>query len=338
MGVANSGLRLFQWGIEVASTHGTAVPATSKMAVTDIEFEETGLLYRPKLAKGLITRNPGNETVISHGTKFTIPPTPVIYDQHHNFCAMGVVGAIAASGAPSVYTWTYTRNILADPAIDSRTIERRLSDGTNFLDTEWAYAFLSEMVWEYEPDSPIMFSAEGFARAIGASTLTAGQAFPTIEIPSAALATLAIDTAWGGLGGTPIVAQILGARLAFHTGYKPKMSLDGRAGLDFTTHLLDAADVGVDLTVRMLIEADSGQYATERTAAAAGTIRAVRLNVTGTGSRSLKLDALVKHELPQIQKIGSEDEQDIVELHFVDATDATNLFAVTVINATNAVV
>ena len=337
MPIANTALRLFQSGLEVDATPGTAVPATSKMAVTDIVFTPTDVFHRPKLAKGLITRNPGNETVIARGTAFSIPETPVVYDQMHHYLAMAVKGDVAAAGAPSVYTWTFPRDILADPDINTRTLERRLSDGTNFIDNEWAYAFLSLLRFIYEADQPLRFSAEGFARRMQSSTLTAGQVFPTIEIPPTALAKVWIDSTWATLGTTLIEAQVLRAELAFMTGYAPKMSLDGRTDLDFTTILLNAANVGMDLKLRLLIKADSGQFATEKAAAVAGTLRAIRIKVTGTASRALTLDGLYKYNVPEIGTIGSEDGQDIAELDLVDATDATNLFSAEVVNATNAV-
>ncbi len=337
MGKAVTGMRLFQWGMEADATPGTAVPATSKLAVEDIEFTPLDALYRPKLAKGLITRHPGNETVIMRGTKFKVAESPVSYDQIHNWIAMAVKGDVAATGADP-YTWTIVRDILADPDINTRTLERRLTDGTNHIDNEWAYAFLSVLRFVYKDNQPLKFSAEGFARRIQASTLTAAQAFPTIEIPPAALAKVWIDSTWAALGTTQVVGQVLGAEVAFRTGYKPKMTLDGRTDLDFTTNVLDASEVGLDVTLRLLIEASTGQFATEKTAAEAGTLRAVRFKVDGTQSRSLQLDMLLKHEPASLQTIGTEDGQDIVEMKLVDATDGTNLFQTVTVNKVGTVV
>lgn len=328
---ANAGLRLFQWGLEGDATPGTAVAATSKMAVSDILFTPIDAYFRPQLAKGLMLANPGDETVIVRGTQFAIPETPVIYDEFHKILAMSVVGDVAATGADP-YLWTFTRNPLADPDVNTRTLERRLTDGTNHIDNEWAYAFLSEFTLNYRADQPLMYSCEGFARRIQGSTLTAAQAFPTIEIPAAALAKVWIDATWANLGTTLISAQVLSAQLRFASGYRPKMSLDGRTDLDFTMNILNAREVKVELTIRLLIEASAGQYATEKTAAEAGTLRAVRIKIEGTQSRYLQADMLLKHDAASLGPIGEEDGQDIVEMKLVGSTDATNFFSAIVQN------
>lgn len=329
---AITGFRLYQSGLE--GTRGTAVAATSKMAIEGLEVTALDEIARPKLAKGLITRNPGDETAIARGTSFRIPETPVVYDQIHQLLGMSVAGGVTASGADP-YTWTHTRDITADPDPDTRTLERRISDGSNHVDHEWAYAFLSMIRFIYATDQQLRFAAEGFARRRQGSTLTAAQAMPTTEIPAAALAKIWIDATWAALGTTQITGQVIGADITFRTGLKPKMTLDGRTDLDFTTHILEAAEVGIDATIRMLVKANSGQYATELAAAEAETLRAVRLKVEGTQSRALTLDMLLKHEPGSIQTIASEDGQDIVEMRLVDATDGTNLFEAEVVNKTD---
>lgn len=331
-----AGLRLFQWGQEVDGTPGTAVAATSKLAVNDIKFTPLDAIARPKLAKGLVIDNPGNETPVTRGTRFSVPDSPVSYDQIHNWLGMAVSETPAATGV-NPYTWTHVRDIAADPDINTRTLERRITDGANPIDNEWAYAFLESITFKYKPDQPLIFSADGFARRVQGSTLTGAQAFPTIEIPPSALAQVHIDSTWANLGVTLVSAQVLGAEVKFKTGYKPKMSLDGRSDLDFTTHLLDANAVGLDITLRMLIEASSGQFATEKAAAEATppTLRALRIRVLGTSSRELRLDMLCKHVPGSIQELGEEDGADVVEMKLTSATDGTNFFRVVTVNATN---
>ena len=335
---ALSTLQNVQWGLETISTHGTAVAATSRIACEGIEFTALDMLARPRLAKGYLLANPGNEMPIRRGTTFSVKESPVIYDQIQSWLAMCVTGAVATSGSPSVYTWAFTRSITVDPNPDSRTIERRISEGANHIDNEWAYAMLSQIRFIYEPDQPLRFSADGFARRIQASTLTAAQALPTIEYPPAALGVLSIDTSWAGLGGTPVVAQVLRAEVIFKSGLGPKMTLDGRADLDFTTYVLNPEEVNVEVNLTLFVKTSSGQFATEKTAAEAGTLRAVRLYVAGTGSRALTLDMLCKHQDASIQTIGSKDGQEVVEMKLVGATDATNFFKATVVNATTTVV
>ena len=322
-------LRVFQWGKEV--TRGTAVAATSKIAVENIEFEPEDVLARPKLAKGLLHRNPGSETVITRGSRFRIPETPVVYDQLQHLLSMAVKGGVAATGADP-YTWTFARSLTADPAPDSWTLERRLNDGSSQKDNEWAYALLSELRFIYQVDQPLRFSAAGFARRVQASTLTAALALPTIEIPPTPLAKIWIDSTWANLGTTQITGQVLRAEVTFRTGLKPIMTLDGRSDLDFTSYILDASEVGVDAEITMLV---AGQYDTEKTAAEAATLRAVRLEILGTQSRELELDMLLKHERGSLFSVGQQDGQDIVVMKFEDSDDGTNLFSAKAVNKIN---
>jgi len=332
---ALTALQLLQWGEETVL--GTAVAATSRIACEGITFTETGVPAHPKVAKGILMANPGNETHVMRGTDFSVAESPVVYDQLQQWLSMSVKGGQAAEGAGAPYTWPFARSLAVDPVPDSRTIERRLSDGTNHIDNEWAYCLLRSLRFVYRAGEPLRFSADGFARRIQSSTLTAGQALPTIEIPPAALATLHIDSTWATLNTTLISTQLLSADVLFKTGLAPKMTLDGRSDLDFTTYVLNPEEVNLDVTLRMLIKTSSGQFATEKTAAeAAGqTMRAVRLNVLGTSSRQLQIDMLLKHERGSLQTIGSEDGQDIVEMKLVGATDATNLLNIVLINASN---
>jgi hypothetical protein len=328
------GLRTYQWGKE--STRGTAVAATSKMAVELVDFEPLDAVHRPALAKGVLLRNPGNETVITRGTRIAVPETPVVYDQIQNFLS-SLKGAVSPSGT-NPYTWAYAPSLTANPAPDSWTIERRLSDGSAHIDNEWAYALWSELKFVYQIDRPLMFSAEGFARRVQASTLTAALALPTTEIPPAPLARCWIDAAWANLGTTLVAAQVLRAEVTIRTGLKPKMTFDGRADLDQTTHVFDPKERGIDAALTLMVKADSGQYATEKTAAEAQTLRAVRLEILGTSSREFELDMLLKHERGSLFHVGQEDGQDIVELKLQDATDGTNWLSAKVVNAVAAYV
>lgn len=337
---AITALQLLQWGLEVAATHGTAVAATSKIACEGITFTPLDTVAHPRIAKGILAANPGNFTHVMRGTDFTVAESPLVYDQFQNWLRMAVVGAVAASGGVAPFTWAFARSMTVDPAPDSFTIERRLSDGANFIDNEWAYCMLRTLRIAYAAGEPLRFSADGFARRIQGSTLTAAQALPTVEIPPAALATLKIDSTWATVGQTAVSSQLLSAEVIFKTGLVPKMTLDGRTDLDFTTYILNPEEVDLDVTLRMLIKTSSGQFATEKTAAEAAeqTLRAVRLNIAGTSSRQLQIDMLLKHALGSLQTIASEDGQDIVEMKFVGATDATNLLNIVLINTVGTIV
>lgn len=325
-------LRTFQWGRE--GTRGTAVAATSKMAVVDVEFSPLDKVDRPKLKKGLLHRNPGSETIISRGTAFRIPETPVIYDQIQNYLLASIKGAVAPTGT-NPYTWTVARLLTADPNPDTFTLERRMSDGTTPIDNEWAYAFLTQIHFSYQVDQPLRFSADGICRRIQGSTLTPALAMPTIEIPPTPLAKMWIDSTWANLGVTQVVAQVLRATVTYHTGLVPKPTFDGRSDLDFTTYVFDASACGVDAEITVMAGA---QYAIEKTAAEAQTIRAVRLTTLGTSSRELTLDMLVKHDLASSFALGADSGQDTFTMKLTDTDDATNMFQAKVVNAVSTLV
>lgn len=320
------GLRLYQWGPE--TIRGTAVPATSKIATDDLDLQPTDNFDRPKLAKGLLHRNPGSETVVGRGTTWKTAESILVPSQQQHFCSMGIAGAITATGV-GPFVWTFPRTLTADPAPKTFTFERRLSDGVSPIDNEWAYAFASMLKWSYQIDRPILFSAEGFARRVQASALTAALAMPAINPPPAPLTQVWIDSTWAALGTTLVTAQVLKADVTYRTGLKPKPTLDGRTDLDFTTHIFDAAECGLDVDLVIMAGA---QYAIEKTASEAGTLRALRLRTT-VGADIVQLDCLLKHEPASTFGVGNEDGQDTSAFKLVDSDDGTNMFQAVITNA-----
>ena len=314
-------LRLFQMGKE--ATRGTAVPATSKCAVENIDFEPEDTIYRPRLARGLIVRNSGGDTVVMRGTKWTIPDCPVSYEQLQNWLSMSVVGVSAPTGA-GPYVWTYTRNPAAEPAPISWTLERRLTDGSTPKDNEWTYCLASKIAIKAAREEALKFSVEGFARRIQSSTLTAAMSMPTIEVPPHALSRIYVDSTWAALGTTNVAGQLLNWEVEFTTGLKPIFTADNRSDLDFQSYVIDSADVQIRARLQMLVAA---QYDTEKTAAEAGTLRAIRLQADGTSGRQLQIDFLARHSRGSVFKVGEEQGQDIVEMELEEATDGTNLIS-----------
>src|SRR3990167_4137725 len=82
----SEGLTLYQSGRE--TTKGTAVAATSKLAIERLLTRPRDLLVRPKLAKGLVLANPGNELAVMRGIDWEIPDTPLVYNQFQQLLAM----------------------------------------------------------------------------------------------------------------------------------------------------------------------------------------------------------------------------------------------------------
>jgi hypothetical protein len=319
-------MRVYQWGAE--STRGTIVAATSKVAVEELDFQPIDSFDRPKLAAGKLHRNPGNELVVGRGTLWKTTSGDLIPAQQQHWCSMGMQGGVAAGGA-GPFTWAFSRVIAADPSPKTWSFERRLTDGTTPVDNKWGYAFASKLKWSYMIDRPILFSAEGFARRIQSTTLTAALAMPTINPGAAPLTQVWIDSTWANLGTTLVTAQVLKADITYNTGLKPKMTIDGRSDLDFTSYIFNPADCGVDVDLVIMA---GPQYALEKTASEAGTLRALRLKTT-IGADIVQLDCLLKHEKASTFGVGQEDGQDTVPFKLVDSDDGTNVFAVALTNA-----
>jgi hypothetical protein len=222
------------------------------------------------------------------------------------------------------------------PDCDSWTIERRITDGTNHLDNEWAYCMANEMTLSADEDAPLMLEVNGFARRVSASTHTAALAHPTIEIPPIALSKVFIDTSWAGLGGTQVTGQVLTWSVTLRNGAQGRRTADGRTDMDFTTHLFGEA--GLEAELVLLVKADSGQYATEKTAAEAQSLRAVRIQADGSSGRQVQIDFLAKHAAGSLFTVGDQDGFAVVTLNLVSATDLTNAFRVKVTNLVDTLV
>jgi len=327
-------LTLYQWGIE--TVNGTAVPATSKIAIPRISFEPTDAMYRPRLAKGINVRNRGNETLVSRGTRIVVPSSPWNYEQGANWLSMSVAGGSANTPTgTNPYVYTYARSLTADPDVDSWTLERRMGDFAGNRDEEYAYAMLSKIGWSFTMGEALMFNAEGFARKRGASTLTAAQTMPAVEIPSAALVKVWMDGTWANLGTTQVTGQVLSGGLDFSTGYMPLTTADGRTDQDFVRHILNGEQVQIAARLVILCET---QYDAEKTAAEALSLRALRIQVDGASSKQLQLDAMLKHEQPTVPMVEAQNGQWIVTLVFQEATDGTNLFRAKLTNTVATIV
>ena len=323
-------LTQYQWGKE--STKGTAIAATSKIACQAIDWSPVDEVNRPQLLQGLTHRNPGgHELIVARGSEFSVAESPVVFGQFQHWLEL-LFGSVFPIGTnPGPYTWTFVRNASAVPNPVTRTIERRIDNGTSQVDNEWTYACLRELTITYEMNQPLRFTAQGFARRIQSSTFTAGQTLPAVAIAPAPLATAFLDGAWANLGTTRITGELLSATVTYRSGFKPKMTLDGRTDLDFTSSIFDPTEAGVDVALRLLV---GGQYAEEKLQAEAAGLRALRLKLT-SGANELQLDTLLKHTEGSVFALGDEDGQHIVELNLVDADDATNLLQAVLINLVN---
>ena len=313
-----------------SAAHGTAVAATSKIAIENLEWgDDDENIYRPSFANGLLLRNRGAATAVQHGTRFSFSDQPVVWEQLMHWLSMSVAGGVVPawiSGSPDVYRWTFTRSPLANPLPDSFTFQRRYSNGeAGYIDQRCAYAMLSKIGFSYAENEHLRMSGEGFARKFESSAITGSLSLPTAELGVSAISTVYVDATWGAIGGTLLAEQVIGWDLEFGTGYAPLYTAEGRTDLDFTKAQPNAQEVQANLKLTVLL--DPTTYATEL-AAAAGTRRAIQVKVAGSGGRLLKINGLYQHAKPSLFKIGEQDGQDIVEMELEEATDETNFFSV----------
>jgi hypothetical protein len=320
-------------GTTVAGSHarGTAVAATSKIAIETLEWsDDEEVLYRPKFAIGVLMRNRGLGTPMKHGTGFSWSGQPVPWEQLPHFLSMAIEGnptVTYVGGSPDVYRWVFTRDPAANPQCNSFTLQRRFSNGTNNVDQRAAYAMLKEWALSFADGEPLRHDGSGFARKFETSAITGALSLPTTEIAASALSKIYLDDTWGAVGGTLLAEQVIGWKLAMGTGLLPRDTAEGRTDLDFTKHQYNADEVMLSLALTCLM--DPTTYAAEEAKAEAGSLRAVRVQVAGSGGRLLKIDGLFQYTKGALFKIGEQDGQDIVELELEEATDNTNFLSAT---------
>lgn len=328
-------LTLVQWGREDTTTKGTGVAATKKMVVESMTWQEQDAVTRPRIARGLMLDNPGNELVTMRGTTWTAAG-PFAFDEFHRWLEMAIKQCVTPTGT-NPYTWVYAHDPTANNQIASYTLERSLTEGSNTIGQEINYATLQTLTVRGAANSPIAYEASGFARRIQTASITGALSHPTIEIPPFAASKVYIDTSWAGLGGTQLTGTngVLSWEFTIRTGATALMGAEARSDLDFSHVERDGRNIGIDIRARVLLDTSSGQYATEKTAAEAQSLRAVRIQFSGTSSRDFKLDALVKHRAGSLIQVDEQDGFGVFDLDLVSATDATNAFTATLVNTSN---
>lgn len=316
---------------------GTPVAATSKMLVANWDAEPTDSVYRPPILRGLIQRNKGGEIVIERGTNWNIPDTPAFFEQLPHWASMSIRGGVVPSdlGAGD-FEWIFERDPTGNPDLDSWTIERRLSNGPDHVDMEAAYSLIRDITFTGQQNQPVMLNANGFSRRIDVdSVLTPSLSAPTGIPLLASSSAVYIDTSWAGIGGTQIVGQTLNWQIRWNTGYAPLFTTDGRPDLDFGQVAISSENTYLEVMIRILVQPTDGQFDIEHAAAEAQTLRAIRIRCSGSSNRRADFDMILKHSMGSLFKIGEFEGQDVIEMNFVESTDATNLFRLTVVNKQN---
>lgn len=305
-----------QWARE--STAGTDLATTSKAIVERFDATPSSPdAYRPTLMRALLLANRGGETVIQRGTNIAMegPLTYEMADALFN-------GAIANVSAPTTLVSTHTRNPAIMPSLASYTIERRVTDGSTNIDHAWHYAMFSDLTLTFAANEVWKYQANLFARRVQTETLTAAITLPTHEIALVPSTTVKIDSTWAGMGTTLVSGQLLSGSVKFGSGALPLWTMDGRSDLDWGVVAYQSELVTCEVSLTMLLGA---QYATEKAAAEAQTLRAVRIQLDGsTAARQIQLDMLLKYRVPELFGFEVDQGQFVVTMDLVGSTDGTN--------------
>lgn len=323
-----SDLENIQWARE--GTPGTDLAATSKMIVERFNpVAASPEAYRPMLARGLILANRGGESVIQRGTNWTAEG-PLTFEQaQHLFCGV-IANDDTPVGMTAPYVWTHVRNPAVMPTLASYTFERRVTDGSSPVDHAFHYAMFEELELTFATNEVWRYNASGFARRVQTETMTAALTLPDHEIAVVPGTSIFIDDEWDDLGDTQVTGQILSGSIKYGSGAGPLWTADGNSDLDFTQVSYASSRVTCEVSLTMLLGA---QYATEKAKAEALDLRAVRIQIDGTGDNQIQMDFLLKYRVPELYGFDYDDEQTIVTLDLVGSTDGTNAWQAVVTNS-----
>jgi hypothetical protein len=319
--------------VEGVMARGTAVAATSRLAVEQLEWDDDPeAVYNPKVANGIIMRHQGPGTPVAHGTGWSLPDQAMIWEQMPLWFSM-VMGAPTITGSlggPYTFVWTTTPS--ANPNPYSVTLQRRFNNGLgNTIDERATYAMLTDLSLSFAANEQLRFSGSGgFARKFETSAITSGLTLPDFEVGVSALSSIYFDPLFADVGDTLLSEQVIGWKWDLLGGIFPRVTAEGRTALDFTKHQIDGDNRGMALEVMCLL--DPTTYAAELTRAStiATNQFAVRVKVVGSDSRSLTIDQMMQHD-KSLWAPGVDQGQDTVTFNLLDATDGTDALVVTLI-------
>lgn len=308
-----------QWARE--ATAGLDLPATSKLGfVEEFNINPASMRQAPSLLKGLMARNRGNETPVKHFSEWDLTGKVSFEQLQHLLC---MVENVAAPSGASPYIWEHVKNPAAFPAPATYTFEYRDTDGATPIDKAIHYALLQSLTLSGADEELISVEANGVGRKIQTETITAALTAPTMELHAPPLCRVWINDTWAAIGTTLLTSQVLGWSHQLNCGVVPVWTMDNRADMDYLTHSFDANEISVALSITCLV---GPQFAIEKAAARAQTLRAVRIQLDGTAGRQLQIDTMAKYEVPDLGEFGDENGMRIVVLNLAEsAGDSVNL-------------
>jgi len=305
-GVANALRQFRKLQIGKETTYGTEVPATRILRIIDLDWQDQGNLrtYTPDYSIGRLTRRTDVPTVTRTGLIGSSFGTDFSFEDILFALLAGFKGAVTPGAELTVgqgdRPWVFQLDPnTGDPIPDSYTLERRLSNGA----TNWDRTALGALVESFEISSDMggdvtKLKVNFWSRAPNNNAIAA-LSLPTPFTLLPALGwKLYIDSSWAAMdvagaapsrgGGTQISTTMRSFTYRYFGGITPALFIgDGRT--DPSKHRFMPRGAEIECTVEYNATIDA-----ERTAAAAGTKRYVRLlgedGQIGTGfNKTIKL-------------------------------------------------
>lgn len=313
-------LRIAQLGVE--TTHGTAVPTTTRW-IGGLEIVPQEPVFSPEGQWGVLA--PGATTDIIAQRHADVKLTAdLTFEQILHVLHMSMKGGVTAAtvgttGKQYVYNPTY----LADPALSSFTLHRRLTNGTTDWDERVAYMVARSFRISGNIGENAKIECDAFGRPVETgATLTAAIAVPTVNFVPVSMFKIYADATAGGIGGTQLSCDVVSFDFNFETSANPKFYITGAADKSFCDHGLKRADWGLQLVV----EVNAATIA-EQAFAASRAIRYVRLEAIGaaipggTAFYTITIDLPMRHRMGMFDQAGDRDGNDTMTFDYMAAYD-----------------
>lgn len=331
MATAIRPFRTLQAGIE--STKGTIVPATRRL-IGSWEFTEEIDRYRTDYPHGINANVGGAGIDLRKASRLTVE-TELTAEEILWPLSLGVLGDVSPTADDDAQTWEFTPQLLAEPGIDTATIEVAETDGTtNHLAQRFGYVLCEELSLGWSLNEVATLNYTLFGRASESASPTADiEPYGNREEMKSNQLALFLDDAWSKLGDTQLTGLVRNVGWTLATPFSPKFTMDGQSDVSQTGHYFGR---GYRSTLSVTCELD------QNGAARIGEWRAndlvyVRLASYGTeistGTRKeIRIDGCYRFTG---QPAYSEDENNRLvafELEDVFDADGDTTFAITVVN------
>lgn len=301
------------------TTKGTPVATTTRWIGTSMVNPEEPV-FQPQVANGYLVKNKTSDSIATRMAKVHLE-SDLTFEQILHVLFMAVKDGGTGVGGGADKTWTFAPTYNADPAAAAFSMQRRMTDGSTNWDEGLSYVMAESFDISGNIGENAKIAADLFARPVDtAVALTGAIAVPTVNFVPTSLFKVYLDTTFGGIGGTQVAGSVISFAHHFEAMAQPKLYVDGRADLSFTSYGLKAADFTLDIDAEWNAAING-----ERAKAASRAIRYVRLQATGAalGASNYKItiDLACRHAEGQFDSDGDRDGNDKTTLKLIAAND-----------------